>query len=302
MTDVTVAQDRSDQAETGLVEEDAYAGPGPKRPKRRKLAKGEKRHYRTIFISDVHLGTKGCRADYLLDFLRHADSDRLYLVGDIVDGWKLKKSWYWAPEHNDIIRKILKRASKGVDVIYVPGNHDEVLRDYIGHDLAGVRLVRDHIHETADGRRYWVLHGDEFDGVVLHARWLAFLGDIAYRFLISANTTFNWLRRKFGYGYWSLSAYLKYKTKKAVQFMSEFEESVASEAAKRDVDGVICGHIHHAERRRIGEIDYINDGDWVESCTALVEHTDGRLEILYWADEIARREAAARARALEAAE
>lgn len=251
-------------------------------------------HYRTIFISDVHLGTKGCRADYLLDFLDHHRCDQLYLVGDIVDGWKLRRNWYWAPEHNDVIRRFLHLAEQGVSVIYVPGNHDEMLRDYVGNDVAGIRLVRDCIHEAADGKRYWVLHGDEFDGVVLHARWLAILGDIAYRFLIGANTTLNFIRRKFGYGYWSLSAFLKYRTKRAVQFMSDFEETVASEAAKRSVDGVICGHIHHAEHRNIGSVVYLNDGDWVESCTALVEDDLGRMEILYWAKDIERRAKAAK--------
>ncbi|MBB4211906.1 UDP-2,3-diacylglucosamine pyrophosphatase LpxH [Rhodothalassium salexigens DSM 2132] len=299
--DRTVAVPWDDDEDPVAAARQAAAG-----RKRRRPPRGPKRRYRSIFISDVHLGTKGCRADYLLDFMRHAESDYLYLVGDIVDGWKLKKSWYWAPDHNDVVRKVLKRASQGTQVIYIPGNHDEMLRDYVDHDLAGVKILQDTIHETADGRRYWVLHGDEFDGVVMHAKWLAFVGDHAYRVLIGMNTWVNYVRRKLGYSYWSLSAYLKHKTKKAVEFMSNFEESVASEAVKRSVDGVICGHIHHAERRQIQGIDYINDGDWVESCTVLVEHDDGRMEILFWADDIARREAAARsgdtAEALEAAE
>lgn len=299
--DSTVAFTRDDDDDPVAAAREAAAV-----RKRGRPPKGQKRKFRAIFISDVHLGTKGCRADYLLDFLRHAESDYLYLVGDIVDGWKLKKNWYWAPEHNDVVRKVLKRATQGTQVIYIPGNHDEMLRDYVDHDLAGVKLLRDAIHETADGRTYWVLHGDEFDGVVMHAKWLAFVGDQAYRMLITLNTWLNYVRRKLGYSYWSLSAYLKHKTKKAVEFMSNFEDSVASEAAKRQVDGVICGHIHHAERREIHGVDYINDGDWVESCTCLVEHTDGRMEILFWADDIARREASAKAdkkaAALEAAE
>lgn len=264
-------------------------------------ARTQKRQYRTIFISDIHLGTKGCRSDYLLDFLKNTDSEYLYLVGDIVDGWKLKKSWYWTTEHNDVIRKVLKKARKGTKVIYIPGNHDEALRDYIGNDLAGVSLLRDAIHETVDGRKYWVLHGDEFDGVVKHAKWLAYLGDWAYRFLIQINILLNFIRRKMGYSYWSLSAYLKHKVKNAVEFMGQFEDAVAVEARKREVDGVICGHIHHAQRRDISGIDYCNDGDWVESCTALVEHHNGDFEILYWAQEVDSRPAPAPLE-LEAAE
>jgi len=279
----------------------------PPRSGRRKAAgselpRGEKRHYRTIFISDIHLGTRGCRADYLLDFLRHVEAERIYLVGDIIDGWRLKKSWYWAPEHNDVVRKILKRAARGTKVIYIPGNHDEALREYVDHDFAGVKVRRDAIHVTADGRRLWVLHGDEFDSVVLYAKWLAFLGDRAYGLLLSLNTALNWIRRHLGYPYWSLSAYLKLKTKKAVEFMSSFETAVAQQAAERGVDGVVCGHIHHAETRMIGDILYCNDGDWVESCTALAEHPDGRLEIIHWADEIKARLKAAETASGEAAD
>lgn len=270
--------------------------------KTKKKAKREKRRYRTIFISDIHLGTRGCNAEYLLDFLRHVEADYIYLVGDIVDGWKLKKSWFWARSHNDVVRKLLKRASKGTQVIYIPGNHDEALRDYAGYDFAGVKIMRDAIHETADGRRFWVLHGDEFDGVVRYAKWLAFIGDNAYAMLLRLNIAVNWVRRKLGCSYWSLSAYLKHKTKKAVEFMSRFEDAVAAQAAHRGVDGVICGHIHHAEKRMIGGIEYCNDGDWVESCTALVEHEDGRLEILYWAEEIKARRDPVGVLELEAAE
>lgn len=256
---------------------------GSSRPKR------HKRRLRTIFLSDIHLGTRGCRADILLDFLRHHEAAQIYLVGDIVDGWRLQKSWYWPKEHSDFVRKLLKRAARGVDIVYIPGNHDEAFRDYVGLDFAGIRLCEDAVHVAADGRRYWVLHGDAFDGIVLYARWLAFLGDTAYTLLLSLNTVLNRARRRLGLPYWSLSAWLKHKTKKAVAFMARFEDAVAREAAARGVDGVICGHIHHAETRMIGDVLYCNDGDWVESCTALVEHEDGRMEIIRWADVIGRR-------------
>ncbi|MCI3131897.1 UDP-2,3-diacylglucosamine diphosphatase [Phenylobacterium aquaticum] len=241
------------------------------------------RRYRTVFISDVHLGTRGCQAELLLDFIRHIECDTLYLVGDIIDGWKLRSGWHWPQSHNDVVQKILRLARKGVNVIYVPGNHDDRVRDFCGVHFGGVVVARDAIHETADGRRFLVLHGDEFDGVVQHARWLAFVGDYAYRALIAANTLFNRARRRMGFGYWSLSAFLKTKVKNALQFVENFEAAVADEARRRGVDGVICGHIHKAEMRDIDGISYINDGDWVESCSALVEHADGRLEILEWA-------------------
>jgi len=240
-------------------------------------------NYRAVFISDIHLGTRGCQAELLLDFIRHIECETLYLVGDIVDGWKLRSGWYWPQAHNDVVQKVLRMARKGIKVMYLPGNHDEGARDFIGVHFGGVIVARDAIHETADGRRFLVLHGDQFDGVVQHARWLAFLGDYAYRALIRLNTWFNHARRHLGFGYWSLSAFLKTKVKNALQFVENFEEAVADEARRRGVDGVICGHIHKAEMRDIDGITYVNDGDWVESCTALVEHMDGRLEILEWA-------------------
>ena len=241
------------------------------------------RRYRSVFISDVHLGTRGCQAELLLDFIRNLECDSLYLVGDIIDGWKIKTGWYWPQAHNDVVQKLLRLARKGVSVIYVPGNHDEVIRDFCGVHFGGVVVARDAIHETADGRRFLVTHGDEFDAVVQHARWLAFLGDWAYRMVLAANTLINRAGRRLGFGYWSFSAFAKTKVKKALQFIENFEQAVAGEARRRGVDGVICGHIHKAEMRDIDGIAYINDGDWVESCTALVEHPDGRLEILEWA-------------------
>jgi UDP-2,3-diacylglucosamine pyrophosphatase LpxH len=238
---------------------------------------------RTAFISDVHLGTRGCQAELLLDFIRHLECDTLYLVGDIIDGWKLKGGWYWPQAHNDVVQKVLRLARKGVNVIYVPGNHDEMVRDYCGIHFGGVVVARDAIHETADGRRFLVTHGDEFDGVVQHAKWLAFLGDWSYRTILMLNTWFNLARRRMGFGYWSLSAFLKVKVKNALQFIEAYESAVAEEARRRGVDGVICGHIHKAEMRDIDGIEYVNDGDWVESCTAIVEHLDGSLELLEWA-------------------
>jgi len=247
--------------------------------------------FRAVWISDFHLGTSGCNAELLLGFLKAVQPDVLYLVGDIIDGWRLRRGWYWPPAHNDIVRRILKLANKGTRVVYIPGNHDEVLRDYTGLSFGGVEVVSEAVHVTADGKRLLVLHGDEFDGVVLYAKWLAFLGDYAYAALLRLNIVFNVVRRRFGLPYWSLSAHLKKKVKNAVAFVSRFEEAVAYAAAERGVDGVVCGHIHCAEVRQFGGVTYYNDGDWVESCTALVEHRDGRLEIIDWAARVAARHA-----------
>jgi len=240
------------------------------------------RRYRTIWISDIHLGTRGCKAEFLLDFLRWNESEFLYLVGDIVDGWRLRKTWYWPQAHNDVVQKLLRKARKGTKICYVPGNHDEGLREYAEIHLGGVLVAREAIHVTADGKRLLIIHGDAFDGVVRYARWLALLGDRAYDFAIWLNHVFNVIRRRFGYPYWSLSAYLKFKVKNAVNFVSDFAEAVAEKARHQHVHGVVCGHIHHAEIRMIGGILYANDGDWVESCTALVENFDGSLEIIRW--------------------
>ena len=240
--------------------------------------------YRTIWISDVHLGTRGCKAELLLDFLRYTEAETMYLVGDIIDCWRLKKSWYWPQTHNDVIQKVLRKVRKGTRVVYVPGNHDEWLRDFIDLQFGGVEIVEDAIHVTADGRRMLVLHGDVFDAVVMNARWLALLGDGAYTVALWLNRHFNTVRRRLGYPYWSMSAYLKRRVKNAMQYIGSFADAVADEAHRRGVEGIVCGHIHHAEIRRIGEILYCNSGDWVESCTALVEHFDGRLELIDWID------------------
>ena len=249
-----------------------------------------RRRYRTIWISDVHLGTRGCNAGMLIDFLDRVDSEHLYLVGDMVDGWRLKKRFFWPAQHNEVIRRLLARARRGTRVTYIPGNHDEMFRQFAGLDFGGIAIRRKAIHETADGRRLLVLHGDEFDAVTLAHRWLARVGDTAYVSLMVVNHWFNAGRRWLRLPFWSLSKYAKAKVKNAVAFVTRFEEVVAHEAALRQVDGVVCGHIHTAEMRTIGDIAYYNDGDWVESCTALVEHFDGRMELLHWADEIAARD------------
>jgi UDP-2,3-diacylglucosamine pyrophosphatase LpxH len=238
--------------------------------------------YRTIWISDVHLGTRGCKAEMLLEFLRCSESESLYLVGDILDGWRLKTSWYWHQTHNDVIQKLLRKARKGTRVVYVPGNHDAMMRDYIDLDFGGIAIRREAVHETADGKRLLVIHGDEFDAIVRYATPLAVLGDRAYNFMLAVNHWYNVARQRLGYPYWSLSAYLKQRVKDAVGYIGRFEALVADEAQRRGLDGVVCGHIHKAEIRRIGDILYGNSGDWVESCTALVERFDGTLEIIAW--------------------
>jgi UDP-2,3-diacylglucosamine pyrophosphatase LpxH len=240
------------------------------------------KHYRALFISDVHLGTKTCHADYLLEFLRYHDADVIYLVGDIVDFWRISRQAYWPQLHNDVIQKLLRKARKGARVIYLPGNHDEALRSYCGVHFGGVEIVDSVIHETADGRKALVIHGDQFDMVVHYARWLAILGDWAYMAAMWMSARLNFIRRKAGLRYWSLSAFLKQKVKQAVNFISAFEHALVAEARQRGAEIVICGHIHHAAMRPINGILYINTGDWVESATAVGETQDGRFEVLDW--------------------
>lgn len=248
--------------------------------------------FRTVFISDVHLGFRGCQAQLLLDFLRSTRCETLFLVGDIVDVWSMRKGLYWPQEHNDVVRTILGKAKHGTRVVYVPGNHDDVFRSHVGTVFGNVEIARQWIHETADGKRMLVLHGDEFDGVVQCTPWLARLGSRAYQFLIWLNRYVSALRLRMGYEYWSLAAFLKHRVKNAVQYIGAFEEAVATAAKKQGVDGLICGHIHRPEIRQVNGVLYCNDGDWVESCSALVEHRDGRLELLAWADETRPRQAA----------
>jgi UDP-2,3-diacylglucosamine pyrophosphatase LpxH len=238
---------------------------------------------RSVFISDIHLGFKGCSADLLLDFLHHVEMDYLFLVGDIIDVWSMQKSMYWPQSHNNVLRTILGKAKRGTKVIFVPGNHDEVFRDFDGAVFGNLEIHREYIHTGADGRRMLLLHGDEFDSVVKCSPWLAKLGSNLYDILLAANPYINYWRRKFDLPHWSLSSYLKNKAKKAVQYIGSFEEAVAQAARKRNVGTVICGHIHHAEMREINGVLYCNDGDWVESCSSLVEDMNGHLRLIDWA-------------------
>jgi UDP-2,3-diacylglucosamine pyrophosphatase LpxH len=238
--------------------------------------------YRAVFISDIHLGTRTSQAGALLDFLRTVEADTFYLVGDIVDFWRVRRGPHWPQAHNDILQKLLRKVRKGTRIVFIPGNHDEGLRDFCGMHFGGIEVHRDCIHETAAGKRYIVMHGDEFDIVVRNARWLAFLGDRGYEAALWLNNPLNWVRRHLGFGYWSFSAYLKNRVKKAVAFIGAYEEAVASEARRHGADGIICGHIHHAADRRIGDVHYLNCGDWVESCTAVVESRTGELRLIQW--------------------
>ena len=238
--------------------------------------------FRTVFISDLHLGTRRASADAVLDFLRHVRCERLFLVGDVVDNWALSRHWFWAPSHNDVVREILHIAAQGVPVTYVPGNHDEQFRDFAGQDFGSVRVRMEAEHRTADGRRLLVLHGDKFDAVVLYAPWLARIGDVAYGLAVAGNIVFNRVRRYLRMPYWSLSAYLKRQVKRAAELGNRFEEAAVREARLHGADGVVCGHIHTADHRTIDGVEYLNIGDWVESRTALVEHHDGRLELIDW--------------------
>ncbi|MFP8778264.1 UDP-2,3-diacylglucosamine diphosphatase [Hydrogenophaga sp. RWCD_12] len=240
------------------------------------------RRLRAVFISDIHLGTAGCQAEALLDFLKHHPSDTLYLVGDIVDGWQMRRRWFWPQAHNDVVQKLLRRARKGCRVVFVPGNHDEFARQFDGLHFGGIEVANEAVHTTADGKRLWVIHGDHFDGVIQCAKWLAYVGDRAYGITLEINRHFNRVRHRLGMPYWSLSQYLKHKVKRAVSHVNHFEEAVAAEARARGYQGVVCGHIHRPEMREIEGTLYLNDGDWVESLSALVEHMDGRLELVHW--------------------
>jgi UDP-2,3-diacylglucosamine pyrophosphatase LpxH len=237
---------------------------------------------RSVFISDVHLGFKGCSAELLLDFLHSIEMEYLFLVGDIIDVWSMKKAMFWPQSHNNVLRTILGKAKHGSKVIFIPGNHDEVFRAFDGAVFGNLEIHQEFVHTAADGRRILVLHGDEFDSVVKCSPWLAKLGSNLYDMLLAANPYINWVRRKFDLPHWSLSAYLKHKAKSAVQYIGSFEDAVAQAARKRGVDTVVCGHIHHAEMREIGGVKYCNDGDWVESCTSLIEDMNGHLRLIHW--------------------
>jgi UDP-2,3-diacylglucosamine pyrophosphatase LpxH len=260
-----------------------------------RTAKRSPLRYRTIWISDVHLGTPGCQAKRLLEFLRATESEKLYLVGDIVDGWQLRRRWFWDQDHNNIVQLVLKKAKKGTQVIFVPGNHDESVRQFIDLDFGGIQIRDELVHVTADNRHMLVLHGDRFDGVIACAKWLAYVGDSLYTMILKWNQIFNYWRARAGLPYWSLSQYLKLKVKNAVSYISSFEDALAAEARKRGLDGVICGHIHKPEIREIDGILYCNDGDWVESLSALVEDGDGTLRLVTWAEVMAQVDRAAAA-------
>ena len=245
-----------------------------------------KTHYKTIFLSDIHLGTRGCRADLLLEFLKEHTCDELYLVGDIIDGWRFKKGFYWPQEHTNVMRRFLTLSKRGTCVTYVTGNHDEFLRKYSDMEIGNIRLVDEAVHRTADGRRLLVVHGDAYDVVTRYHRWVALLGDLGYGWLLTLNMHLNRWRARFGYGYWSLSSWVKYRVKRAVSFVSGFEEAVSHHCRQQGYDGVVCGHIHHAEITDYDGVRYMNCGDWVESCTALVEDEAGRFHLIRWADEM----------------
>nr|WP_236545203.1 UDP-2,3-diacylglucosamine diphosphatase [Tropicimonas marinistellae] len=251
--------------------------------------------YRTIFLSDIHLGTRGCQAELLLSFLSRHDAETIYLIGDIFDGWKLRRGWHWPAFHNDVVQALLDKARLGTRIIFIPGNHDEVMRGYLGTHFGGIEVVRDASFEAADGKRYLVTHGDQYDVIVLNAKWLAILGDRAYGFLIWLNPRINQVRRLWGGQYWSLSKWTKQQVKQAVNLISRYEEVLADDARRGGYDGVICGHIHHANISTIGEITYVNTGDWVESCTAIVEEESGTLRLIDWEAAMTRRKHARRA-------
>lgn len=243
---------------------------------------------RSIFLSDIHLGTRACQADRLLSFLRHYESEYLFLVGDIIDFWSMSRGIYWTRQQNTVVQKILKRARRGTRVIFVPGNHDEALREYVGTSFGDIELVAEYVHTLADGRRFVLLHGDEFDQVTRYHRWVAVLGDVSYNVLVRINVYLSWVRRTLRMpGYWSLAGFAKRKVKGALEFIYGFEDAVVRAVAERGLDGVVCGHIHAAAMKEIGGVVYINCGDWVDSCTAIVEHHDGRTELVHWMESAA---------------
>lgn len=239
--------------------------------------------YRTIWISDLHIGSTQCQSDVLLDFLKYNDSEKLYLVGDIIDFWSLSKKMYWTTEHNTIIQKLLRKARQGTEIIYVPGNHDENVRDYESYVFGDIVVKVSDIHTTAQGKRFLIVHGDEYDAVARHHKWLAKIGSVGYDWLIALNRFWRLFRRLFGIqSQFSLAAYIKFKVKNAVQFISDYEETIVQTLKNENLDGVICGHIHHAEIKTIENFLYVNTGDFVESCTAIVEHHNGELELIRW--------------------
>lgn len=252
----------------------------------------EPTRYRSLFISDIHLGTKACQAEAFLEFLRHHDAETIYLVGDIIDFWKIRRQIHWPQTHNDVLQKLLRKVRRGTRIVYLPGNHDEELRSYCGASFGAIEIVDSIVHEAADGRRILVIHGDQFDVVVHYAKWLAILGDHAYTLALWSNTHFNWWRRRAGLSYWSLSAFLKRKVKQAVSFIGAFEDALITEARNQGATGVICGHIHHAAMRDVSGILYMNTGDWVESGTAIGETMEGEFVMIDWLKQLTEQQAA----------
>ncbi len=250
-----------------------------------------RRRYRALFLSDVHLGTRASQTTALLDFLRHHEAETIYLVGDIVDFWRMRREVIWPASHNEVLQVLLEKVEQGSRVVFIPGNHDEVLRFYCGANFGGIEIERDCIHTTAGGQRLLVLHGDEFDVVVHYSRWVRFLGDRAYELVLWSDRPVNWMRRRLGFGFWSLSAYMKTRVKAAADYIDAFETALAGEAARRKLDGIVCGHVHQPADRRIGEVRYLNCGDWVENCTAIAEDADGGLNIMRWVHAVRLREA-----------
>ncbi len=249
--------------------------------------------YRALFLSDMHLAARACKSGELLSFLKSHDAAEIYLVGDVFDFWRLRRNASWPPSQTEIVKELLAKARNGSRITYIPGNHDNEIRTFAGTTLGPFEIRLQAIHITADGRRFLVIHGDEFDVVIKRARWLAVLGDVSYDLASLANTLLNAARRRVGRPYWSLSAFLKYQVKRAVSYAGNFEKSVASAARNAGAAGVICGHIHHAAMHLVDGIHYVNTGDWVDSCTAVVEHADGRLEIIRWSEGLRSRESAA---------
>jgi len=241
------------------------------------------RRHRAIWVSDFHLGWRACEAERLLDFLKHHDADYWYLVGDIIDGWMLKRAWSWPQSHNDVVQKLLRKVRKGAHVVCIPGNHDEFLRDFAHLTFGGIVVLPDSMHETADGRRLWILHGDEFDSIVHYAPWLTILGNSGYDFMIHVGRVLNRIRHWLGFPEWSLSAYVKQRVKNVIKFVTDYEHALIREATRRGANGVVCGHIHKAEIKQVDGLTYCNTGDWVESCTAIVEDFDGKLSLVRWA-------------------
>jgi UDP-2,3-diacylglucosamine pyrophosphatase LpxH len=240
--------------------------------------------YRSIWISDVHLGYKGCKAEFLLDFLRSTETDYLFLVGDIIDIWSMKRTLFWPQSHNNVIRTILGKAKHGTKVIYIPGNHDEEFREYDGMVFGNVEIHNEYAHTTADNRSVYMLHGDKYDSYMQCSKLTEFVGNLSYDFILYANRKLDKLRHQLGFPFWSLARFIKSKVRNAMAHIRKFENIVAADAKKHGHDIVICGHIHHADIRCINGVTYCNDGDWIEHCTALVEKQDGKIELIHWSD------------------